>query len=150
MHTKTTKIIDCKNNLLKPFLGKEPSGCFTETLNAFIAQQKTAWPKLKAALQNLDGTPMTIGQIRKAYNLATSRRVILKYSNKRNLVFEFEANWKTLRNELPNLLQEFKVESMLDIPCGDFYWLKEVNLDFLTYTCADIVEHIIQENNIRL
>ena len=54
MHTKTTKIIDCENNLLKPFLGKEPSGCFTETLNAFIAQQKTAWPKLKAALQNLD------------------------------------------------------------------------------------------------
>jgi len=54
---------------------------------------------------------------------------------------------KTLRNELPNLLQEFKVESMLDIPCGDFYWLKEVNLDFLTYIGADIVEHIIQENN---
>ena len=34
---------------------------------------------------------MTVGQIRKAYNLATSRRVVLKYKSKRNLIFSFDS-----------------------------------------------------------
>ena len=34
---------------------------------------------------------MTVGQIRKAYNLATSTRVELKYKNKRNLIFTFDS-----------------------------------------------------------
>ena len=34
---------------------------------------------------------MNVGQIRKAYNLATSRRVVLKYNNKRNLIFSFDS-----------------------------------------------------------
>ena len=38
---------------------------------------------------------------------------------------------------------------MLDIPCGDFNWLKEVDLDFLSYTGADIVSDIIHQNNER-
>ena len=52
------------------------------------------------ALRNKDGSPMNIGQIRTAYNLATSRRVMLKYRNKRDLVFEFEASNESLLNEL--------------------------------------------------
>ena len=34
---------------------------------------------------------MTVGQIRTAYNLATSRRVVLKFKNKRNLTFSFDS-----------------------------------------------------------
>ena len=34
---------------------------------------------------------MNVGQIRKAYNLATTRRVVLKYKNKRNLIFSFDS-----------------------------------------------------------
>jgi len=43
------------------------------------------------ALRNPDGTAMTVGQIRTAYNLATSRRVVLKYKNKRNLIFTYDS-----------------------------------------------------------
>ena len=39
---------------------------------------------------------MTVGQIRKAYNLATSRRVELKYKNKRNLIFNFDSSMSEL------------------------------------------------------
>ena len=42
------------------------------------------------ALRNPDGTPMNVGQIRKAYNEAVSKRVVLSYKNKRNLVFSLD------------------------------------------------------------
>jgi len=52
-----------------------------------------------------------------------------------------------IRKELPILLKELQIKSMLDIPCGDFNWIKEVDLDFLSYTGADIVPEIIDVNN---
>ena len=57
------------------------------------------------------------------------------------------AQTKILREQLPNLLTELKIKSMLDIPCGDFNWLKEVDLSFLSYVGADIVEELIHYNN---
>jgi hypothetical protein len=39
---------------------------------------------------------MTVGQIRAAYNLATSAKVELKYKNKRNLIFSFEKGMQEL------------------------------------------------------
>jgi len=56
---------------------------------------------------------------------------------------------KTIRTEISKLFKEFHITSLLDIPCGDFFWLKEVNLDFLEYTGADIVEEIITQNNLK-
>ena len=55
-------------------------------------------------------------------------------------------NKETTCSKLPKLFRELQVSSLLDIPCGDFNF-KEVNLDFLSYTGADIVEDIIQQNN---
>jgi len=52
-----------------------------------------------------------------------------------------------IRRELPNILNELKIQSMLDIPCGDFFWLKEIDLSFLSYIGADIVDDIISSNN---
>ena len=53
---------------------------------------------------------------------------------------------ETIREKLPALLKDLKINSMLDIPCGDFNWLKKVNLDFLTYIGADLVSGAIQHN----
>ena len=53
---------------------------------------------------------------------------------------------KTLREELPQLLKKLQVKSMLDIPCGAFWWLSTVNLGFLDYTGVDIVAHVIQKD----
>jgi hypothetical protein len=54
---------------------------------------------------------------------------------------------ETMRSKLPELLEEYHIHSILDIPCGDFNWMKEVNLDSISYIGADIVEKIIQFNN---
>jgi hypothetical protein len=52
----------------------------------------------------------------------------------------------TLRREIPVLLREIEARSLLDIPCGDFRWMSEVDLDGLSYTGADIVEFLVAAN----
>ena len=52
-----------------------------------------------------------------------------------------------IRKELPNFLQESKILSMLDLPCGDFFWMREINLDFISYIGGDIVPQLITKNN---
>ncbi len=59
------------------------------------------------------------------------------------------ANTVFLREELVQLLSTFQVSSMLDIPCGDFNWMKAVDLKSLKYIGADLVKQIVIENNIR-
>ena len=51
-----------------------------------------------------------------------------------------------LRAKLPALLARHGVQSMLDAPCGDFYWMKEVPLGDIDYTGADIVPEIIDRD----
>ena len=57
------------------------------------------------------------------------------------------AQTEIIRNKLPELLKEYNILSILDIPCGDFNWMKEVNLDSISYIGADIVEKIILAHN---
>jgi len=55
---------------------------------------------------------------------------------------------KILIDKLQNLLGEMKIKSLLDLPCGDFNWMKNVNLSKINYIGADIVEDLIEYNNI--
>lgn len=54
---------------------------------------------------------------------------------------------ETIRTALPKLFKKLEIKSLLDIPCGDFFWLKEVNLDFLSYIGADVVDDIVKHNS---
>ncbi|MCH9716145.1 MAG: hypothetical protein K0U52_03565, partial [Gammaproteobacteria bacterium] len=57
----------------------------------------------------VEGLNMTVGEIRKAYNEATNRRLVLKYKNNRNLIFTFDkamkevAEFKITGKITPNL-----------------------------------------------
>ncbi|HEX4607283.1 MAG TPA: hypothetical protein VH092_03680, partial [Urbifossiella sp.] len=48
--------------------------------------------------------------------------------------------------ELPGLLSEFGVQTLLDLPCGDFHWMRRVDLRGVRYTGGDIVEELILQN----
>src|SRR5258708_2291880 len=48
-----------------------------------------------------------------------------------------------IRAALPSLLQRYQCLSLLDIPCGDFNWMKTVALD-VDYVGADIVGDLIR------
>lgn len=54
---------------------------------------------------------------------------------------------KMLRDQLPKLVAEYGISSMLDAPCGDFSWMNLVEFpkDF-RYIGADIVEPMILSN----
>jgi len=53
---------------------------------------------------------------------------------------------QVIRQALPDLIQRFGIKSILDAPCGDWNWMKDVtvNLDF--YIGIDIVPEIISGN----
>jgi|688.fasta_scaffold255775_3 hypothetical protein len=55
------------------------------------------------------------------------------------------ATTKDLRIQLPRIINKYNIKSMLDLPCGDFNWMKEVSLN-CEYYGADIVEEIIEFN----
>jgi len=55
-------------------------------------------------------------------------------------------NTKVIRRELPVLIQKFGIQSILDIPCGDWNWMKSVDLCGASYIGADIVEPLIGLN----
>ena len=50
-----------------------------------------------------------------------------------------------VRRALPALLEEMDCRSLLDIPCGDFYWMRLLDLD-VDYTGADIVNELVEHN----
>ena len=52
-----------------------------------------------------------------------------------------------LIQQLPILFKEWKVRTMLDIPCGDFNWMKDIPLDLDLYIGADIVDDLIDKVN---
>ncbi|GAB3743953.1 class I SAM-dependent methyltransferase [Amycolatopsis oliviviridis] len=59
------------------------------------------------------------------------------------------AQTRELRERLPVLLERFGVRTLLDLPCGDFGWLSEVELDLDRYIGADIVTELVESNAAR-
>ena len=55
----------------------------------------------------------------------------------------------SVRRALPALLSELQVRILLDVPCGDLHWMKEVALDTIRYIGADIVPELIADNATR-
>lgn len=51
-----------------------------------------------------------------------------------------------IRLAFPGLLAHLDCKTMLDIPCGDFNWMKLVDLAGIHYTGADIVPDLIAAN----
>ena len=41
-----------------------------------------------------------------------------------------------IRGALPQLIREFRIQSMLDIPCGDFNWMKMLDLTIQCIWCG--------------
>jgi hypothetical protein len=54
-----------------------------------------------------------------------------------------------IKNELPRILRELNVRTLLDLPCGDLNWMSEVDLDQVSYTGADIVPELIDDLKVR-
>ena len=52
-----------------------------------------------------------------------------------------------LRHELAGFLRDFKVKTLFDAPCGDFNWMRAVDVpDGMTYIGGDIAAPIVEAN----
>jgi len=51
-----------------------------------------------------------------------------------------------IRKAIPGIFLKYGVRSVLDIPCGDFFWFKEMRLDLDRYVGGDIVVPLIKLN----
>ena len=55
-----------------------------------------------------------------------------------------------LREALPGLFSKYGINSILDLPCGDFFWFSKIQINKnIVYTGADIVAGIVEDNNIK-
>jgi hypothetical protein len=54
---------------------------------------------------------------------------------------------KELREKIKALIQDKNIKSVIDIPCGDFNWMKEIVFSFESYIGGDIVENAVKTNN---
>lgn len=48
---------------------------------------------------------------------------------------------------LPELFQRYQVSKFLDAPCGDWNWMRRVDLSGVDYVGADIVSAVVAKNN---
>jgi hypothetical protein len=48
--------------------------------------------------------------------------------------------------ELPTLLRSLGVSTLLDLPCGDFNWMQNVDLSDIRYIGGDVVPEIVARN----
>lgn len=55
---------------------------------------------------------------------------------------------ENLRSHLPIILDKFKINTIFDAPCGDFNWMREVDLTKVDYTGGDIVKSMIEDLNL--
>jgi hypothetical protein len=55
-------------------------------------------------------------------------------------------NAKKIIQFIPAIVRDYQISKILDIPCGDFNWMKEVDLGSVQYFGADIVGDLVEEN----
>jgi len=51
-----------------------------------------------------------------------------------------------IRAVLPDLLRQYHIRTLVDLPCGDFYWMRTLELDLDLYIGLDIVESLVRHN----
>ena len=128
---------------------------------------QTMWTRIRRAARDIaQRAPFIFNPLWKAYYpLARPDKYFPSYPEaKRDEVFReiYKANgWKSeqsksgpgstmlatanLRRKLPELLRRLGVETFLDAPCGDFNWMRTVDLQGIKYIGGDIVPEIIND-----
>lgn len=56
---------------------------------------------------------------------------------------------RVVRAVFPGLFGKLGIRSLLDVPCGDFCWMRTVPLDGISYTGGDIVLPLVEQNQVR-
>lgn len=55
----------------------------------------------------------------------------------------------SLIRDLPEIFKQLNIDSIMDAPCGDHYWMKDMPFGSIVYYGVDIVKPLIEKNNTR-
>ena len=58
-------------------------------------------------------------------------------------------NTKEVLRAIKLIIKQYKIRSIIDIPCGDFNWMSSLDMENIDYKGFDIVRSVIKENNIK-
>lgn len=51
-----------------------------------------------------------------------------------------------VRKHLPLIIEKYNIKSITDSPCGDWNWMRLVNLDGIDYIGYDVVDEVLENN----
>lgn len=112
--------------------------------------------KLKSIISKIPGYVFARKQYRRWKLVGKTRKEVFDYTFNNNIWGNRESisgDGSTinatilLRKNLAIFFEKFEIKSVLDIPCGDFNWMKEMNLKGINYMGGDIVGALIEQNN---
>lgn len=93
-------------------------------------------------VRNLRGTPREVfGEI--------YRRNIWGYKETASGGGSTLHNTQKVRENLPGLVAELGIDTLLDLPCGDLYWLSKIEFPVSRYIGGDIVPQLIERTRER-
>jgi SAM-dependent methyltransferase len=58
-----------------------------------------------------------------------------------------ESQVALIKSSLPKLLKRLDTKVFLDLPCGDFNWMRDIDFEGISYIGGDIVKELIDDNN---
>ena len=58
-----------------------------------------------------------------------------------------ENTTQKIKHELQNFFNQKKIQSILDIPCGDWKWMSTMDFQHLNYIGCDVVKEMIEDNS---
>lgn len=117
--------------------GKLNLSCLSFSIFVFTAPFR----KLRSGLDNL--AIARVDSLRDRFTLIYTRNV---WGSKESVsgTGSSIAMTESIRSHLPILFHKFEIESIFDAPCGDFNWMKLVDLNGISYLGGDIVEPLIK------
>ena len=108
--------------------------------------------------------PNTLLQTYWSYKYSMNKSIFLRKSAKETFTQIYNTNYwngkmsisgpgsdesqiQTIIASINYLIKELNINTILDLPCGDFNWMKQVDLKNVNYLGADIVDELIKINS---
>ena len=120
------------------------------TIDDWVALIESAGPRGdRSAVENmlesvrLEGMPTAVNEVDKTF-LRIYHQNEFRGSESVSGPGSSVAKTAKLRTELPNLLESFGIKRMIDAPCGDMNWMRQLKYDFEFFLGVDVVPDLIE------
>lgn len=109
-------------------------------------------PYVAGAIRKLRNTLVSAGLMRRKYEDEFTHIFETRYSGAKESVSgggSDEEATRVIREMLPRIFAEKGIKSFLDVPCGDFHWMRSVDLNGIEYMGGDIVAPLVEQTQKR-